>query len=71
MRNVIWPPPTTNKPSIVLYIHKPDEPDRAESYSWADPGATRIGINLRWVQASCGIDGVETPNQVTTTTFRG
>ncbi|WP_430443722.1 hypothetical protein [Sphingorhabdus contaminans] len=71
MRNVIWPPPTTNKPSIVLYIHKADQLDRAESYSWADPGAARIGINLRWMQASCGIDGVEAPSQVTTTTFRG
>lgn len=71
MRNVIWPPPTTNKPSIVLYIHKPDEPDRAESYAWADPGAARIGINLRWMQASCGIDGLEAPSIVTTTTFRG
>lgn len=70
MRNVIWPPPTTNKPSIVLYIHKADQLDRAESYSWADPGAARIGINLRWMQASCGIDGAEAPSQVTTT-FRG
>lgn len=64
MRNVVWPPsadgtPATNKPSIVLYVHKPDQPDRAESYVWADPGAARIGINLRWMQASCGIDGAE------------
>jgi hypothetical protein len=64
MRNVIWPPkadgtPNTNKPSIVLYVHKPDKPDSAESYVWADPGAARIGINLRWMQASCGIDGME------------
>jgi hypothetical protein len=67
MRNVIWPPsadgkPATNKPSIVLYVHKPDQPDRAESYVWADPGAARIGINLRWMQASCGIDGAEPEN---------
>lgn len=67
MRNVVWPPsadgkPATNKPSIVLYVHKPDQPDRAESYVWADPGAARIGINLRWMQASCGIDGAEPPN---------
>jgi hypothetical protein len=71
IRNVIWPPPSTNKPSIVLYVHKPDQPDRAESYVWADPGAARIGINLRWMQASCGIDGAEAPSQVTATTFRG
>jgi hypothetical protein len=66
MRNVVWPPkadgtPNTNKPSIVLYVHKPDKPDSAESYVWADPGAARIGINLRWMQASCGIDGMEQP----------
>lgn len=76
MRNVVWPPsadgkPATNKPSIVLYIHKPDQPDRAESYVWADPGAARIGINLRWMQASCGIDGAEGTSQVTSSTFRG
>ena len=55
MRNVVWPT-GTNKPSLVLYIHKPESPDRAESYSWADPDAKRIGINLRWMQASCTID---------------
>jgi hypothetical protein len=68
MRNVVWPDnkdgtPSTNRPSLVLYVHKPDEPDRAESYVWADPGATRIGINLRWMQASCTIDGSETPKK--------
>jgi hypothetical protein len=56
MRNVIWPT-GTNKPSLVLYVHKPDNPDHAEAYSWADPGAKRIGINLRWMQASCTVDG--------------
>lgn len=53
MRNVVWPPPSTNRPSLVLYVHRPESPDRAESYSWADPDARMIGINLRWVQASC------------------
>jgi hypothetical protein len=76
MRNVIWPPnkdgtPSTNRPSIVLYVHKPDQPDRAESYVWADPGAARIGINLRWMQASCTIDGAEKASEVTPSTFRG
>ncbi len=55
MRNVVWPT-GTNKPSLVLYIHKLETPDRAESYSWADPDAKRIGINLRWMQASCSIN---------------
>jgi hypothetical protein len=58
MRNVIWPS-GPSQPSLVLYVHKPETPDRAESYSWADPGAKRIGINLRWMQASCTIDTME------------
>lgn len=57
LRQVIWPPPSTNKPSLVLYVHKPDEPDKAVSYAWADPGANLIGINLRWVQGSCSREG--------------
>lgn len=76
MRNVVWPPkadgtPSSNKPSIVLYVHKPDQYDRSEAYVWGDPGAARIGINLRWMQASCGIDGMEQPSAVTATSFRG
>jgi hypothetical protein len=51
MRNVRWPY-DPNRPSLVLYAHRPDE-DRAVSYAWADPSAERIGINLRWMQASC------------------
>jgi hypothetical protein len=27
--------------------------DQAVAYSWADPKATRIGINLRWFQVGC------------------
>ncbi len=64
MRNVVWPDqpdgrPSRNRPSLVLYVHKPDQPDRAESYAWADPDAARVGINLRWMQASCTVDGKE------------
>ena len=55
MRNVVWPAPSRNRPSLVLYIHTEDDPDRAVSYSWADPSANRIGINLRWMQASCTV----------------
>ncbi|MEO9633313.1 MAG: hypothetical protein ABJF89_06765 [Parasphingorhabdus sp.] len=58
MRAVHWPPPSTNRPSMVLYIHK-DDPDRAASYSWADIDASRVGLNLRWMQASCTIEGAE------------
>jgi hypothetical protein len=60
MRNVVWAS-GPNRPSLVLYIHDPDAPDRALSYAWADPGATRIGVNLRWMQASCTIDGSKEP----------
>ena len=52
MRNVTWAAGSRNKPSLVIYLHR-DDPVRAESYSWASPDATLIGINLRWVQASC------------------
>lgn len=55
VRNVVWPS-GPNQPSVVLYVHTPDKPDHAEAYSWADPGARRVGINLRWMQASCTID---------------
>jgi hypothetical protein len=52
LRNVTWAKESRNKPALVLYMHKQD-PVRAESYSWAAPHSTMIGINLRWVQASC------------------
>ncbi len=55
MRNVIWPS-GPNRPSLVLYVHTPDDPDRAVSYSWADKDAKTVGINLRWMQASCTLD---------------
>ena len=51
MRNVRWPY-GNNRPSLVLYAYRPNE-NRAVSYAWADPSAQRIGINLRWMQASC------------------
>ena len=55
MRNVIWPS-GPNRPSLVLYVHTPDQPDHAVSYSWADSEAKTVGINLRWMQGSCTID---------------
>jgi hypothetical protein len=60
MRNVVWPS-GANRPSLVLYVHKPDNPDHAEAYAWADLKAARVGVNLRWVQASCTIDGLDAP----------
>ena len=54
MRNVVWAS-GNNRPSIVLYVHTPAEPERAVSYVWGDPDVGRLGINLRWMQASCTI----------------
>lgn len=54
LRNVTWARGSSNNPALVLYVHK-DDPDRAESYSWTSPEASRVGINLRWVQASCAL----------------
>ncbi|WP_108812023.1 hypothetical protein [Sphingorhabdus sp. Alg231-15] len=71
MRAVYWPKPSTNRPSMVLYVHKPDNPDRAVSYSWADIDASRVGLNLRWMQASCTIKGAERASDVTGSNFRG
>ena len=52
LRNVTWAKGSRNKPALVLYVHK-DDPERAVSYTWASPDTRLIGINLRWVQASC------------------
>ncbi|MEM7640757.1 MAG: hypothetical protein AAF269_17005 [Pseudomonadota bacterium] len=51
LRNVDWPY-GTNRPSLTLYIME-GESDRAVSYTWNEGDAERIGINLRWIQASC------------------
>jgi hypothetical protein len=55
MRNVVWPY-GSNKPALTLYVYKPQDMDRAISYSWADPEAKLIGINLRTMQGSCSRD---------------
>jgi len=54
IRNVVWPA-GPNKDSLVLYVHDEasSDPARAASYAWGDPGAEMLGINLRWMQASC------------------
>lgn len=58
IRNVVWPQPSSNRPSIVLYVFTPDDMNRAVAYGWADPGAVRMGINQRWMQASCTLTNV-------------
>ncbi|MEM1380665.1 MAG: hypothetical protein AAGH41_08575 [Pseudomonadota bacterium] len=54
LRDVDWPY-GNRRPSLTLYVLGED--DRAVSYSWTEGGADRIGINLRWLQASCTYDG--------------
>lgn len=56
IRRPVWPS-GPNQDSLVLYVHDraAENAQRAVSYSWADPGAERIGINLRWMQASCSL----------------
>lgn len=51
LRNVDWPY-GTNRPSLTLYVLQGDS-DRAVSYAWNEGDAERIGLNLRWLQASC------------------
>ena len=55
MRNVVWPS-GPSRPSLVLYIHTANGGELAVGYSWADKDAKTVGINLRWMQASCTID---------------
>jgi len=54
IRRPVWPS-GPNQDSLVLYVHDEgaEQPGRAVSYGWADPGVRRLGINLRWMQASC------------------
>lgn len=51
LRQVDWPA-GTNQNALTLYVLKKGEA-RAPGYAWASPDASRIGINLRWVQGSC------------------
>lgn len=62
MRNVVWPT-GNNRPSLVLYAYQGDDEDKAVSYTWTSPDEPRIGMNLRWMQASCTRgDGIYNPN---------
>jgi len=51
LRRVEWPS-GPNRPSLTLYAHEGDDP-RAVSYAWTEADGERIGLNLRWLQASC------------------
>lgn len=52
MRNVKWPT-GTSRDSRVLYVHEDGNAESAVSYAWGDPAASFLGINLRFLQASC------------------
>jgi hypothetical protein len=69
VRNVTWDKGSTNAPVITLYIHKPENWDKAESYSWAAPDSARVGINLRWMQAGCAVEGLGKPSKLDNTKF--
>lgn len=70
VRNVTWEKGSTNAPVVALYIHKPENWDKAESYSWAAPDSARVGINLRWVQTGCAIEGLGAPSKLNSDTFK-
>lgn len=60
LRDVDWTY-GVNRASLVLYVYEDVDDDRAASYAWAEGGAERIGINLRWIQASCTVRDSKTP----------
>lgn len=70
VRNVTWDTGSTNAPVVSLYIHKPDQWDKAEAYSWAAPDSARVGINLRWMQAGCAIEELAAPSKLSTDSFK-
>lgn len=51
LRRVEWPF-GQNRPSLTLYVME-EGGERAVSYAWSEYDAERVGINLRWMQASC------------------
>lgn len=51
LRRMEWPT-GSSRSSLVLYAYEGDS-DRAVSYAWAEYDGERIGLNLRWMQASC------------------
>jgi hypothetical protein len=55
LRAVEWPS-GPNRPSLTLYVHEAGN-DRALSYAWGEIDTDRLGINLRFLQASCTRDG--------------
>jgi hypothetical protein len=70
MRNVTWDKSSTNAPVVSLYVHKPENWDKAEAYSWAAPDSARVGINLRWVQTGCAIEGLDKPSSLNINNFK-
>ena len=51
LREAEWPA-RDRRASLTLYVHEAGN-DRALSYTWGEAGAERLGLNLRWLQASC------------------
>jgi hypothetical protein len=60
LKRVAWPWGAA-RPSMTLYVHEDGNP-RALSYAWGGYDADRIGINTRWMQASCTyVPGAQEP----------
>ena len=59
LRQVDWPG-GTNQNALTLYVFREGE-EKAAAYSWASPEASRIGINVRWMQGSCSRPVVSGP----------
>ncbi|MEM7705286.1 MAG: chromophore lyase CpcT/CpeT [Pseudomonadota bacterium] len=51
LRRMEWPT-GSSRSSLVLYAYE-GASERAVSYAWAEYDGERIGLNLRWMQASC------------------
>lgn len=52
LRRVVWPM-GVNRPATVVYGHRGGNEAKADQYSWTSYDEKRIGINFRWMQASC------------------
>lgn len=53
LRNIAWPV-APEQPRLVLAVHA-DDPAAPLGTSWADPAATRLGIDLPVARASCSL----------------
>ena len=48
--------PAGHWPDVLEFFVYEKGNDKALSYAWTAPDAERIGFNLRWMQAGCGLE---------------